>query len=85
MIDSRLVDYSEGYRDYRDKLRADGTELTLGDLLLILEGFLMRYPRALTHDEHIDGNGDKASEFEKDSALILHLFQALKLSGVYNA
>jgi len=85
MIDQRLIDYSEGYGDYGDRLRTEGAELTLGDLLLILEGFLMKYRRALTQDENNDGNRGEAAQFEKDSALILHLFQALKLGGVYNA
>jgi hypothetical protein len=90
MIDKRLIDYSEGYRDYGDKLRDQDMELRLGDMLLILEGFLMRYSGALTGNGGGDDPADSwrvsagSSDFDKDSALILHLIQALKLRGAYN-
>ena len=91
MMDMRLIDYSEGYADYGDKLRDEGLELTLGDILLILEGFLMRYSGALTGDggersAAMPGikSGRKSSDFDKDSALILLLMQALRLGGAYN-
>jgi len=66
MMDMRLIDYSEGYRDYGDELGDEDLELALGDMLLILDGFLMRYGDALTGDRPEGGarsgginNGDR--------------------------
>ena len=84
MIDKRLIDYSDGYRDYRDKLREDGRELTLPDMLLILEGFLFRYGgvQKVGEIEEAD-SGKNSNDMEVDSDLILHLCQVLRLGGVY--
>lgn len=40
MIDKRLIDYSQGYKEYKNTLREEAKHLSLEDMMALVEGFL---------------------------------------------
>ena len=43
MVDNRLIDYSNQYKDYRKTLEEEGKLFTLEDLMSVIEGFIANH------------------------------------------
>lgn len=78
MIDGRLIDYDEGYRDYDESLRREGECLSVGDMLTVVQGFVGKYPDHLVTGGFDDGGG--VGEYDRERAVVIYLRQALSLA-----
>lgn len=60
MIDKRLIDYSKQYKEYKDTLKEEAKQLSLEDMMALLEGFL-EGQTVFTKDTEALSNRDRSA------------------------